>query len=332
MSDYLGLMPAIARSRWRRNRLLILCYHGVSLEDEHIWDPALYVSAELFHERMKSLRSEDCKVLSLSGAFEHLRNGTLPPKAVVITFDDGLQNFYSRAFPILREFGYPVTLYLTTYYCTDQRPIFNLICSYMFWKSGLTSVDMTDLFGEARVLQIGSDWERKEAMQSIFRFAQENKLSADDKELFARKLALQLQLDYDQFSARRIMHIMSADEVREIARGGVDIQIHTHRHRMPTDPALFVRELEDNRQAIVSLIGGSRPIHFCYPSGVYRREFLPLIKGEGIVTATTCETGIASTSCDPLLLPRLLDTQNLSALEFKGWLNGISAFLPQRHS
>ena len=38
-----GAFELVANSKWRRERLLILCYHGISLEDEHQWRPALYM-------------------------------------------------------------------------------------------------------------------------------------------------------------------------------------------------------------------------------------------------------------------------------------------------
>jgi len=70
--------------------------------------------------------------------------------------------------------------------------------------------------------------------------------------------------------------------------------------------------------------------HFCYPSGVYRSEFLPWLREAGVQTATTCDPGLASSRTEPLLLPRLVDTSNLSALDVEGWMAGMSAFFMPR--
>ncbi|MDH3223056.1 MAG: hypothetical protein OEO23_05005, partial [Gemmatimonadota bacterium] len=46
-----GGFDASAGSFWRRQRLAILCYHGISLDDEHHWDPALFVSQDALAAR-----------------------------------------------------------------------------------------------------------------------------------------------------------------------------------------------------------------------------------------------------------------------------------------
>ena len=52
-----GAFQLVANSQWRRERLLILCYHGISLEDEHLWRPRLYMPAELLAKRLETLRA-----------------------------------------------------------------------------------------------------------------------------------------------------------------------------------------------------------------------------------------------------------------------------------
>ena len=104
-----GLSRLIGYSAWRRRRLLILCYHGVSDGDLHQWNPSLFMDAEIFRSRMNLLREAKCNVLGLSEALERLADGTLPPRSVVLTFDDGFADFYNVARPILRDFGFPAT-------------------------------------------------------------------------------------------------------------------------------------------------------------------------------------------------------------------------------
>src|SRR5580700_3948806 len=67
-----GVFRLVANSSWRRQRLLILCYHGISLEDEHLWRPQLYVPAEVLQKRLEMLRTMDCSVLPLQEGLARL--------------------------------------------------------------------------------------------------------------------------------------------------------------------------------------------------------------------------------------------------------------------
>src|SRR5436305_15056309 len=129
-----GALNWVRDSRWRDQRLLILCFHGISLEEEHLWRPATYIHPTLFKTRLELLSRGAYKVLQLGDAVDRLYRGDLPPRSSVITFDDGTYDFHEHAFPALKHFGFPATVYQTTYYCDDDRPVFHLFCSYMLWK------------------------------------------------------------------------------------------------------------------------------------------------------------------------------------------------------
>jgi hypothetical protein len=71
----------------------------------------------------------------------------------------------------------------------------------------------------------------------------------------------------------------------------------------------------------------NKPVHFCYPSGDYERMFLPWLAEQGVISATTCDPGLASVRSEPFLLPRFIDTTGQTALEFESWLTGVGAML-----
>src|SRR5215472_19169480 len=110
-----GAFGFLRDSDWRRRKLLILCYHGISLLDEHDWDPTLFIPAHFFRRRLEIIRRSGYTVLPLGEALRRLHSGTLDGPAVAITFDDGTFDFYDRAWPVLSEFNYPATVYVTTY-------------------------------------------------------------------------------------------------------------------------------------------------------------------------------------------------------------------------
>ena len=327
--EKIGVYRLLLESRWRRERLMILCYHGIARDEEHRWRPPLYMPRDLFRERMELLAQGKYNVLSLGEAIERLYTGDLPERSVAITFDDGGYDFYAEAYPVLAEFGFPATVYLTTYYCERGLPVFHLMCSYLLWKGRGRVVDLRELTGVAGERWLRDAADRRRVEEEIVEYAERHELTAEERNEMAGRLAGALEVDYDELLDKRILQLMNPAEVAEMAGKGVDIQLHTHRHRSPRDKQLYQKELQDNRDSIERIIS-AKPLHFCYPSGRYSPEFLPWLREENVASATTCEPGLASAQMDPLLLPRLVDVQALSSAEFKGWLTGVSAYLPRR--
>ena len=327
----LGAFSVVRDSRWRQRRLLILAYHGVSLDDEHLWDGSLYMSPDCFRSRMRALKEAGAAVLPLGEAVERLYADDLPDRSVALTFDDGHHDFYARAFPIIQEFGFPVTLYLTTFYSNFNRPVFDTFCSYLLWKGRGCRLDVGEWAGRPLTLDLSSDAARARAFELLRRSARERRLSAEEKDATLVRLAGRLNVDYEELSARRILHILNPEEGRQLADAGVDVQLHTHRHRTPRDRELFRREIVDNRECIRAMTG-REAAHFCYPSGSYDGTFLPWLEELGVASAMTCDVGYASRDSERLLLPRLLDVSSLSRVEFEAWLAGVAAALPRRRA
>jgi peptidoglycan/xylan/chitin deacetylase (PgdA/CDA1 family) len=324
----LGVDRAVLHTPWRRHRLLILGYHGVALDDEHHWDPELYMPAPVLRRRLELIRDAGCRVLALNDAVRRLYDGSLPPRSVALTFDDGTYDFYARAFPIVEAFGFPVTVYLTTYYAELNRPVYDAMASYLLWKGRGRALSWPELLGRPGELVL-TDAARRSVGERLRQFPAEHGLSGRDKDALLAGLATRLGVDYDEILRTRILHLMTLSEAGELAQRGVDLQLHTHRHRVSLDEALFAREVRDNRARLSSL-RASDATHFCYPGGVYRPEFLPWLRGSHVESATTCDPGLASRRDDPLLLPRYIDTAEHTEAEFRGWLTGVAALLPRR--
>ncbi|MFC4440019.1 MULTISPECIES: polysaccharide deacetylase family protein [Natrialbaceae] len=87
-------------------RCPIVLYHGVS-EDPRPWD----VTPTQFRRHVEWL-SQTFDLLSVSQAIERWRNGTLPPRPAVITFDDGLLSTVEYALPVLEDYEVTATHYI----------------------------------------------------------------------------------------------------------------------------------------------------------------------------------------------------------------------------
>lgn len=325
-AETLGAPALFMRSKWRSNRLLILCYHGVSVDDEHLWNPDLYMPVELLRERFLMLAELRANVISLDRGVESLYAGTLPERSVVITFDDGNYDFYYRALPLLKEFAFPATVYLTTYYSAFNRPVFDVMCSYLLWKGRGQMLEHVEALGAEVFLDENG---RAAASREIRRFAHQQKLSGREKDALLARIANRLNVDYEDLCGRRVLHLMTRGEVAAAASDGIDIQLHTHRHRVSVYKEKFLREIEQNRAAIADS-SLSRPRHFCYPGGLHLPEFPGWLHDSGVISATTCEPGLADKKTDPHLLPRLVDHCGLTLTEFSAWVSGLASLLPHR--
>jgi peptidoglycan/xylan/chitin deacetylase (PgdA/CDA1 family) len=331
-----GVFRLVAGSRWRRERLLILCYHGISLADEHLWRPNLYMPAALLEKRLKMLRALECSVVPLGEGLERVQKGDLPPRSVALTFDDGTYDFYRQAFPLLRQYGVPVTVYQTTYYTDHSMPVFNLTCSYMLWKRRERPLGGDRDLELSGPRDLSTESARHRVVRHLIELAERENLSGLQKDHMAQRLAHSLGFNYEEFRSKRILTLMNGQELAEVAHNGADIQLHTHRHRTPADEALFRREIRENRERIQALTGQGAS-HFCYPGGIYQQEFATWLRKENVLSATTCDAGLVQRESNPFLLPRFVDTSGRTEVEFASWLTGIGSMValhraaPQRY-
>jgi peptidoglycan/xylan/chitin deacetylase (PgdA/CDA1 family) len=326
-----GAMTLVRDSEWRRRRLMILCYHGVSMEDEHEWSSDLYVTQDHLRERVRGLREGGYTILSLTDATERLYAGTLPKRAVALTFDDGAIDFERRALPVLREFNAPATVFLTTYYCLNRFPVFHTILSYVLWKGRDCGVDLSTVIGDTAPLLVSSTDVRNATDLRIKNYAEAKRLDAAQKDALVGRIAAAMRIDYEAIRARGTLQLMTPETVRALPRDLIDVQLHTHRHRAPLNHALFIREIRDNEEAITKLVGVDRMHeYFCYPSGEYHGQFFDWLRECRVKYATTCVPNIATPASEPMLLPRLVDTMGQTQLAFDASLTGFASLLPRR--
>jgi peptidoglycan/xylan/chitin deacetylase (PgdA/CDA1 family) len=319
LSKRLGLFR-LAR-RLTRNSLRILGYHGFSMADEGLFRKRLFMDPRAFRERMDYLARAKVPVLALDDALKRLDEGTLPQGATVITIDDGFYSVFKCAYPVLRELSFPFTVYVSTYYCVKGTPVFRLAVQYMFWRTDKDRVEIggmgSSYDGELRLSDTAL---RDSVMWQIIRYG-ETELDEGGRCELCRELAGLLEVDYDRVVRSRSLSFMTSSEVRELSDNGVDIQIHSHRHRMPVDEALLKKEITENREILEGWTG--KPlIHACYPDGLWDSRQFPWLEALGVRSACTCDGGLNGMGTPKLALRRALDSEIRSLVEFEAELSG----------
>jgi peptidoglycan/xylan/chitin deacetylase (PgdA/CDA1 family) len=314
--------------RLTRSDLRILCYHGFVLEDEDRFRGSLFVSRAFLDRRMRYLRDLGYNVLPLDDAVDRLSAGTLPRDPVTITIDDGFHSVHAVAREVLSKYRFPSTLYLTSYYFEKATPIFQLAVDYMCWKSPREAADLSGLgvpaLAGAAALNLTAE-KRTWASGEIFAYGA-NALDEDGRVALSQRLAERLDVDYDHIRDSRLLSLISPDEARQLEAAGMAIEMHTHRHQFPENPMAAAAELRDNR-AVVEPVIGRRMTHFCYPSGKWAHTHRPVLEKDAIKSATTCHAGLARTGANMLALPRILDDNRVSQIEFEAEVSGFTDLL-----
>jgi peptidoglycan/xylan/chitin deacetylase (PgdA/CDA1 family) len=265
-------------------------------------------------------------VVTLDEGVDRLKDGTLPPCATVITFDDGFHNFYSRALAILKEFSFPATLYVTTYYVLKGTPVFRLVVQYMFWRTSRRVLDVESLNGPWTgeiVLEQTPESIRK--MWEIIDYA-EQEWTEDKRVDLMRKLGHELDVSYEEIKASRKLSLLTLDELAGLDTSLVSIQLHTHRHRLPVDELEVQREIEDNKECL-ERIAGQPCVHLCYPSGEWSQAHWPWLEAAQLQSATTCDSGLNYRYTPVFGLRRFVDSDQVAPIEFEAEICGYAPLL-----
>src|SRR5207253_1295909 len=91
---------------------IIFCYH---LLVDKVRYPGTEITPAAFEAQMKELKDKGITVISMQDLLAWKRGEkNIPPRCAVITFDDGWKSQYEVAWPILKKFGYPVTMFIYT--------------------------------------------------------------------------------------------------------------------------------------------------------------------------------------------------------------------------
>src|SRR6266851_4632452 len=200
---YSGLEWLLARLL-RTDGVAVLMYHGVC--DDAPLPPSInfHLEREIFERQMRVLKQR-YRVIPLSDVVGALARGERLEKAVVLTFDDGYRNNAHRVAPALNRMELPFTVFVATSYVDTGRwmPLNEI---YWMWSVGeLNSEDMAALRKQVR----GRPWEEVSQAVDAVRNRRQTPATPAAEESFA---------------------MLSWDEIRRMAAGGVDFGSHTHSH------------------------------------------------------------------------------------------------------
>lgn len=239
------------------------------------------------------------RVISLADAVQGLRQGSLPSRAMVITFDDGYADNEEIALPILQRHGLTATFFVATGFLGGGR-MWNDTVIECLRRSPLDSVDL-GAWGLGR-LPLTSAEQRRQAIDRLLPKIKYLDLAAREQALAnLRAVAGQPTLRDDL--------MMTRNQVQRLHAAGMGIGAHTVLHPILTSlPAAEAeRELAQGKAALEAMIGA--PVrHLAYPNGGPDRDYdsrhVAMARALGFEAAVTTATGVARPGDDLFQLPR----------------------------
>lgn len=315
----LSVRTGIARlnSFFNRDKLIILCFHSISQKDEHRFWPGVFISKEKVTRLLDYLQSSHFNVISLQDAERYLRGEAQFKYPVVITFDDGWRSSVTDLLPMFLAYNFPVTIYVTTYYCDHQIPVVNVLVQYLLWLKPTDGFDVT---------HGGNTHHFSGDRSSMVKAVELSLKGLDDvqKIEFLLALADSLGVSGEAIKSKRFHNATYEELAKAMLSPLVDIQLHTHTHQLPTDNKSIGKEIQTNRNRMLETLSPSNPlVHFCYPSGIWSPEHLPELETFGIKTATTLDEGINAKTEHPLKLKRNLVMDNRTLDHFVVSISGV---------
>jgi len=279
----------------RHGRLSILIFHRVLPKADPLF-PDLPSVAD-FEERMRWVAAW-FNVLPLQQAVERLFEGSIPARALAITFDDGYADNEQVAAPVLRKYGLCSTFFVSTGFL-DGGCMWN---DRVIEAVRACAKDRLDLsaFGLG-VYLLDSAPARRRCIDDILKRIKH--LKQGERDATTRGIVSAA----DGGHAPALM--MTPQQVRSLRNMGMEIGAHTQTHpiltRLRPDAALAeIREGKTELEAILD-----EPVElFAYPNGVpgqdYSAVHAEMVRSCGFKAAVSTASGAASTRSDRYQLPR----------------------------
>jgi len=287
-------IATLASGLGKDKKLLILIYHRV-LDEPDFMRPS-EVDKKTFRWHMELLANH-FNILPLSEAIDGLKNSSLPPRAVSITFDDGYADNYTNALPILQQQGLTATFFIASGYLDGGR-MWNDTVIEAIRGMQQPCLDLSEI--KLGAYDIGTTGQKLLASEQIIKAI--------------KHLDFQQRAEYSHYMGQQAHSLpdnlmLTSEQLKAISASGMEIGGHTVNHpilaKLSDEEALS--EIESNKQFLEQLLG--KPCRFfAYPNGKLGRDYLPcqtgLPKASGFQAALSTEWGVANKEAEIWQLPR----------------------------
>lgn len=213
-----------------RQNTKILLYHSINEEESSfIKGTDVMVSPSIFAKHLKYLKNH-YKVISLQDLVEFLKRGKILPRSVVITFDDGFADTYVFAYPYLKQFIIPATIFLVTDSVDNKKPIWIQELCYFINTFGVDKV--IEIIGtycrNSKINHLVIDISNNNLYQQVEKYFKYS-IDKDHREKILSKLYKEFNISHkENFSENQVF--LNWNQIKEMCKGGICFGNHGESH------------------------------------------------------------------------------------------------------
>lgn len=263
-----GLLALGDRLRFgERDRLTILGYHRICHIEEETGFPfdldLISGSPEQFRWQMEYVRRHWTPITFDPVLAAIDERALLPRRALIVTFDDGFDDNYHYAFPILRELGIPATFFVATDYIDAASTFWFDRLAHLVYRAPHGVFALPELGLRLPLSDVPSRRLAADRVLAVFKAIGDSERRAWLDTIEAR------YGKYADPQAAALSAPLTSVQIREMSRAGMEFGSHSASHPIlaALEPAQLRRELIDSRAALETLTG--KPVRvLSYPNGL----------------------------------------------------------------
>ena len=276
-----------------QNRFYIIPYHMIVDEPNGFYPET---STSDFEKQINHL-AKNYKIISLDEIVNRIKNRRPLRRCVAITFDDGFRDNYEIAYPILRKYNAPATIFLTTGYIENGTAPWFIKLRYIFMQTAKTHFNLSHngtIFSHPMHTKDEKFVASDRAMAYLKDCHDQERLPLFDR--------LCDELEVNNFQGLYNL-MLTWDQIKEMSKNDISFGAHTVNHPILSRISIEMaeREIQESKKTIEEKIGN--PItSFAYPFGKkaqYSSDLFPVLENLGFKCAVTTETGV-NTQSTPL--------------------------------
>lgn len=300
-----------------RKGFMVLCYHRVldiRLREFGLMHGVVDATVRDFDAQMKFL-SKHYNVMTLSQLISRLKSKSLPGNSVAITFDDAYKDIYTNAFPILKKYGLPATVFVCADYIGPTENLYWWDYLAYIVKNTKKKKFTIKLNGVNRTFDLSNYQARLKVNKELNSFIKRNLDNAQRKIILdnvKKSLAINIPLSVtkDLF--------LNIKDIKDLLNNGFEFGSHTITHPTLTSSTHdeLEREIVDSKKVLEEKI--SSPVStFAYPSGVYNDKCKEYAKKANYECACSYDYGINNYETDLFEIKRIDINSDVNINSFK---------------